>query len=81
MSLFSIFAVYFVIWWLCLFVVLPFGVKSQQEGGDVVPGTEPGAPQVPMLVWKLIATSLLALIVMGLVVWGLSNSTLQEYWR
>ena len=43
-------AIYFVAWWLMLFVVLPFGVRSQQEEGSVVPGTDPGAPVVPMLV-------------------------------
>jgi predicted secreted protein len=36
--------VYVVIWWTVLFAVLPFGVRSQQEMNDVVPGSDPGAP-------------------------------------
>lgn len=76
----SLIAVYFVVWWLCLFAVLPFGVRSQQEVGEVTPGTEPGAPAVPMLVWKLAATTVLAAIVMAALVWLMSNPTLQEYW-
>ena len=29
----TIIAIYFLIWWLTLFAVLPFGVKSQSESG------------------------------------------------
>lgn len=51
---------YFVIWWIGLFAVLPFGVRSQMEAGDVVAGTEPGAPAVPALAEKAIWTTVLA---------------------
>ena len=41
-------ALYFVIWWITLVAVLPFGIRSQQESGDVVDGTEPGLlPNAP----------------------------------
>jgi predicted secreted protein len=53
-------AIYFVIWWLCLFVVLPWGVRSQHETDEIAHGTEPGAPLRPLLVRKVIATTLLA---------------------
>lgn len=42
-------SLYFVIWWILLFAVLPFGVQSQAEAGEVVPGTDPGAPAAPRL--------------------------------
>jgi predicted secreted protein len=42
------FAIYFVIWWITLFLTLPFGVRSQHEDGEgagqAIPGTDPGAP-------------------------------------
>lgn len=38
------FALYFMIWWLVLFAVLPFGVVTQDESADVVPGTPGSAP-------------------------------------
>ncbi len=38
------FAIYFVLWWLVLFLTLPFGVRSQHEDGEGPPGTDPGAP-------------------------------------
>ncbi len=44
MAIGSAIAIYFVVWWMTLFAVLPFGVRSQAEAGDVVPGSDPGAP-------------------------------------
>ena len=43
-SISSAFAIYFVLWWIVLFVTLPFGVRSQSEDGAAIPGSEPGAP-------------------------------------
>ena len=51
-------AVYFTMWWTVLFAVLPFGVRSQQEGGEVVAGSEPGAPIAPLLMKKAVWTTL-----------------------
>lgn len=51
------FAIFFVIWWVVLFAVLPFGVRSQEEHGAVVPGTEPGAPHAPFLIRKALWTT------------------------
>ncbi|MGZ5890560.1 MAG: DUF1467 family protein [Hyphomicrobium sp.] len=42
-------AVYIFIWWITLFLVLPFGVRTQQEEGSVVPGTPESAPARPRL--------------------------------
>ena len=65
-------AVYFVIWWTVLFAVLPFGVRSQAETGEVTQGTEPGAPVLPGLLRKAAITSVIAAIVVGIVwyVWA-----------
>ena len=57
-------ALYFVIWWILLFAVLPFGVRSQAESGEIVAGSEPGAPSVPALREKAIWTTLLASVVL-----------------
>jgi len=56
-------AVFFLIWWVVLFAVLPWGVRSQHEGGEVAPGTDPGAPVVPKLGRKLIWTTVVASVV------------------
>jgi len=56
-------AIFFLIWWVVLFAVLPWGVRSQHEGGEVVPGTDPGAPAMPRLGRKLIWTTLVAAVI------------------
>lgn len=63
MSLASALAIYFIIWWLVLFAVLPIGVQSQHETDDVKLGTDHGAPVRPMLVRKAIITSLVAAVI------------------
>jgi predicted secreted protein len=56
-------AVFFLIWWVVLFAVLPWGIRSQHEGGEVIPGTDPGAPNVPKLGRKLLWTTLVASVI------------------
>ena len=66
MSLTTAIAVYFIIWWVVLFAVLPFGVRSQQESGEVTPGTDPGAPVVPKILRKLVWTTIAASVIFAL---------------
>jgi predicted secreted protein len=56
------FAIYFVLWWLVLFLTLPFGVRSQHEEGGGSPGTDPGAPVASRMGPKLIWTTLLSAV-------------------
>ncbi len=56
-------ASYLVIWWVTLFAILPIGVRSQQEMGNVVEGSDPGAPHMPRLGRKAIITTIVALLV------------------
>jgi predicted secreted protein len=61
MSLTSGIAIYFIIWWLALFVVLPFGVKNAVEAGEsVAEGDDPGAPVNPMLLKKALITTVIS---------------------
>jgi len=72
MTIASALAVYFVIWWTVLFAVLPFGVHSQAETGDITQGTEPGAPALPGMLRKGLITSVIAAVVFAIVwyVWA-----------
>jgi predicted secreted protein len=56
------FAIYFVVWWIVLFLTLPFGVRSQHEDGESVPGTDPGAPVASQMGRKLIWTTILSAV-------------------
>jgi predicted secreted protein len=60
-------ALFFLIWWVVLFAVLPWGVRSQQESGEVAPGTDPGAPVAARLGRKLIWTTLVAAVIFAAV--------------
>jgi predicted secreted protein len=66
MSLATAFAIYFIIWWVVLFAVLPWGVRSQDEDGTIIPGSDPGAPAIPRLRRKLVWTTIVAAIVFAL---------------
>ncbi|WP_371423166.1 DUF1467 family protein [Tardiphaga sp.] len=55
-------AVYFVIWWITLFLTLPFGVRSQHEDGESTDGTDPGAPVLARMGRKLIWTTLISAV-------------------
>jgi predicted secreted protein len=56
-------AIFFLIWWVMLFAVLPWGVHRQDEAGEIAPGTDPGAPAVPNLKKKLLWTTLVSVVV------------------
>jgi predicted secreted protein len=63
MSIFTALAIYFVLWWIVLFAVLPWGVHSQHESGGMAPGTDPGAPVLTNLKLKLVWTTVVATVV------------------
>jgi predicted secreted protein len=56
------FAIYFVMWWIVLFLTLPFGVRSQHEDGESAPGTDPGAPIASRMGRKLIWTTVISAV-------------------
>ena len=80
MSLLSSAAIFFVIWWVVLFAVLPFGVRSQHEMNDVTLGTEHGAPHEPYILRKILATTVIAGIIFGAfyLYFGVYGKTLED---
>jgi predicted secreted protein len=64
------FAIYFVLWWLTLFLTLPFGVRSQHEDGVGAPGTDPGAPIASQMGRKLIWTTVLSAVIFAVCWWA-----------
>jgi predicted secreted protein len=59
-------AIYFVLWWVTLFLTLPFGVRSQHEVGGGAPGTDPGAPIASRMGAKLIWTTLISAVIFAI---------------
>ena len=66
----AIAAIYFVVWWIVLFAVLPFGMHTQDEAGDVVLGTIRSARVRPRLIKTAIATTIVAAIIVGALVFA-----------
>lgn len=56
--------VYFVIWWVVLFAVLPFGVQIDE---NTEKGFAPSAPKNPYLGKKFLATTLITAFIWGII--------------
>jgi predicted secreted protein len=59
-------ALYFIIWWITLFAMLPIGVRTSEEAGEETkPGHAESAPHLPNLLPKMVATTVVATIIFG----------------
>jgi predicted secreted protein len=67
MSPFSLLVVYILVWWLTLFSVLPWGIRSQHEDDEVVRGSEPGAPSKDVMKRKALITTIVATILWAII--------------
>ena len=77
MSIVTFVAIYFVIWWTVLFIVLPIGMRSQIDDGDIVLGTAHSAPSgfkvgQAALRTTLLASAVFAVFYLVTQVWGYS---------
>ena len=45
-------AIFFIIWWTALFISLPFGLRTQEEAGEVAPGTVASASVSVLGPWR-----------------------------
>jgi predicted secreted protein len=63
-------AIYFVVWWTTLFAVLPLGVRTQEEDGNVVPGTPESAPTHPRMLRVILINTAVASVVFT-IIWTL----------
>lgn len=61
--------IYIMIWWITLFAVLPIGVRTQGEEGEVVAGTPASAPVKPRLLRVIVVNTVVATLAF-LVVWA-----------
>ncbi len=58
--------IYVVVWWLVLFMVLPFGVLTvQEEGGEVTEGEATSAPAKPRIFLKMVITTVISAVLMA----------------
>ncbi len=74
MNVVSGFVLFAVIWFVTLLVALPIGVTTQEEAGEVVPGTPASAPVDAMMrkkfLWVTVASVAIWAAVAAFIVWG-----------
>lgn len=81
----SALAIYFLFWFLCLFFVLPFGVKTAEEAGvELVPGQADSAPHQFDAKKVALRTTLVAAVFFGIFylnyVYGWVTSETLDWW-
>jgi predicted secreted protein len=79
MSIVFLVAVYFIIWWVVLFAVLPFGVRTQGEAGEVVPGTPESAPVQFKLLNVMMITTVVSAVVFAVLWLGVRYGIIDIY--
>lgn len=74
MNPFSAAVVFAVVWFLTLFVVLPIGLRTQDEAGDVEPGTPASAPSGAIMRRKFLIVTAVAVAIWAaicsVILWG-----------
>ena len=60
MTFISLFAIYFIVWWVTLFAVLPIGVQTHDLSEGAAAGTRGSAPDRPRMGFKVLLTTLIA---------------------
>jgi predicted secreted protein len=82
MKIQSAIAIYFIMWWLILFTILPLGVRNSAEAGvEVEEGNDAGAPIAHGLKWKAVLTTVVTTVVFGIFYFALVGGYLAEIGR
>ncbi|MGH1481113.1 MAG: DUF1467 family protein [Geminicoccales bacterium] len=74
MSIFTTALTFVIIWWLVLFMVLPFGAAPSEE---VQHGHASSAPAKPRMLIKLLITTLIAVCLTALAIWFLDAGLIE----
>jgi predicted secreted protein len=74
MTWFAAGIIFVIVWWLVLFMVLPFGARPPDK---VEPGMAPSAPAQPRMGLKIAITTVLALALTTLILWLLQSGLIQ----
>ena len=69
MSWVSFTALFFATWWVVLFAVLPFSIKTQDDDQDVTLGTVSSAPRGSHMLRAVLRTTIATAILMGIFYW------------
>ncbi|TDL76050.1 DUF1467 family protein [Palleronia sediminis] len=74
MAITSALVLYAVCWFMTLFVVLPIGLRTQGDVGEIEPGTHAGAPadlsMKRKFLWTTVAGTVIWAIISAIIIWG-----------
>lgn len=73
MATFNSAVLFVLIWWVMLFAVLPWGVRPQDHTDN--PARWSGAPERPMMWRKLLATTVISLLL-----WSVAEFAIRDGW-
>lgn len=73
MGITSAIVLYAVLWFLTFLCVIPFRLQTQGDLGEVVPGTQAGAPEVHNLKIKAWITSAIAAVLWVILYWVITQ--------
>ena len=76
MSLTAGLAIYVVIWWLVIFMVLPWGRRDTIATDDVDKGQDAGAPEKPRMGAKIAATTVASGILFAAFYWVVESGAI-----
>jgi predicted secreted protein len=74
MTWFATGVTFLLVWWLVLFMVLPFGARPPDQ---IEPGTAPSAPARPRIGLKFLITTLIAAALTALILWLIDSGMIQ----
>ena len=64
MSTFTVFGIFFIMWWIVFFIVLPLNITTHMDKGINIKGMHGSVPINPKLVYKLIVTTIVTFIIL-----------------
>lgn len=75
MQLISALAIYFILWWMVLFTILPWGARSAHEADEEVePGHMRSAPLKPRIALKFAITTVISGIIFAIIYYVITNN-------
>lgn len=72
MNIMTVILVYTIVSWMLFFIMLPIGVRSQEDENDIEVGTVPSAPVNPALKKKALAAMAVGAVITG-IYWYLAS--------
>tara|TARA_B100000941_G_scaffold86695_1_gene59853 strand:+ start:1009 stop:1266 length:258 start_codon:yes stop_codon:yes gene_type:complete len=68
MNYFTLFGIFFILWWIVFFIVLPLNITTHMDKGIDIEGIHGSVPINPNLLFKIIITTFVTFIILLILV-------------